>query len=210
MRNRLPSPAMIVALAALLFAVTGSAIAAKHYLITSKRQIAPKVLKSLKGKRGKTGVAGPAGAVGAAGATGAAGAAGAAGPLLDTLPSGRTMRGVYTTYVIGDTGQAQALAATAVTFPIALAAAPTAHFLNKGDPATTQCPGSAAAPSALAGHLCVYEGGQVANGASVISDPATQGAPGSGRYGFKVSTGAGFGGSPYGFGSWGTWAVTAP
>jgi len=50
---------------ALVFAMTGGAYAAKHYIITSTRQISPKVLKQLKGSRGP---AGPAGKQGAAGA----------------------------------------------------------------------------------------------------------------------------------------------
>jgi Collagen triple helix repeat (20 copies) len=62
---------------ALVFAMTGGAYAAKHYLITSTKQISPKVLKSLKGANGKTGAAGLAGAAGAAGAQGPTGPAGA-------------------------------------------------------------------------------------------------------------------------------------
>jgi hypothetical protein len=70
---RKPSPAMIVAVLALVVAMGGTAIAAKHYLITSLGQIAPKV-------RGKlAGVPGPQGPVGAKGATGASGPRGAAG-----------------------------------------------------------------------------------------------------------------------------------
>jgi hypothetical protein len=51
---------------ALVFAMTGGAYAAKHYLITSTGQISPKVLKQLKGSRGP---AGPSGKQGAAGTT---------------------------------------------------------------------------------------------------------------------------------------------
>ena len=82
MRPRIPSPAMVLALAALVISVTGSAIAAKHYLITSTKQIKPSVLKQLKGKRGargKIGPIGPAGAAGVAGAPGKDGQAGAPG-----------------------------------------------------------------------------------------------------------------------------------
>ncbi len=79
MRDRLPGPAMIVALAALLIAMTGSAIAARHYLITSTKQISPKVLKSLHGAKGSAGKAGAAGGTGAAGATGPTGPGGPPG-----------------------------------------------------------------------------------------------------------------------------------
>jgi Collagen triple helix repeat (20 copies) len=58
----------------LVFAMTGGAYAAKKYLITSTKQISPKVLKALKGK------AGPAGKTGLAGAPGAPGPAGPVGP----------------------------------------------------------------------------------------------------------------------------------
>jgi hypothetical protein len=64
---------------ALVFAMSGGAYAAKRYLITSTKQISPKVLKSLKGANGKNGTAGPAGPAGAAGAAGA-GTAGPQGP----------------------------------------------------------------------------------------------------------------------------------
>jgi hypothetical protein len=59
---------------ALVFAMSGGAYAAGKYLITSTKQISPKVLKSLVGKTG------PAGANGAPGATGALGPAGPQGP----------------------------------------------------------------------------------------------------------------------------------
>jgi hypothetical protein len=61
---------------ALVFAMTGGAYAAKKYLITSTKQISPKVLKQLAGKPGP---AGPAGAQGPAGSPGPAGPQGPAG-----------------------------------------------------------------------------------------------------------------------------------
>ena len=73
--------ANVVATVALVFAMTGGALAAKHYLINSTSQINPKVLKKLRGKTGKTGPAGRAGAVGATGATGATGLSGSPGPV---------------------------------------------------------------------------------------------------------------------------------
>jgi hypothetical protein len=70
--------ANVVATLALIFAMTGSAVAATHYLITSSKQISPKVLKELKAP-GKTGATGPAGSPGAQGPRGANGANGANG-----------------------------------------------------------------------------------------------------------------------------------
>jgi hypothetical protein len=70
---------------ALVLAMSGGAYAASKVLITSTKQISPKVLKSLVGKTGPTGApgaqgpAGPAGPQGPAGAKGENGAAGANG-----------------------------------------------------------------------------------------------------------------------------------
>jgi hypothetical protein len=85
-----PSPAMVVAIVALLFATGGSAVAAKRYLITSKSQVSPKVLKQLKGAKGAKGVTGPAGPQGAQGAAGAAGATGPRGATGATGAAGAT------------------------------------------------------------------------------------------------------------------------
>ena len=85
---RRPSPALVVAIAALVVSMAGSATAAS-VLITSSRQVKAHSLqasdlstsaaKSLRGKRGLRGLRGLTGAAGAAGATGATGATGAAG-----------------------------------------------------------------------------------------------------------------------------------
>jgi hypothetical protein len=71
--------ANVVATLALVFAMSGGALAAHHYLITSTKQISPKVLKKLKGARGKTGATGKVGATGKEGATGKDGAKGEIG-----------------------------------------------------------------------------------------------------------------------------------
>src|SRR5438034_11720099 len=63
------SYANVAATLALIMAMSGGALAASHYLITSTKQISPKVLRKLKGRRGR------------AGATGAPGIAGTQGPL---------------------------------------------------------------------------------------------------------------------------------
>lgn len=64
---------------ALMFAMSGSALAASHYLITSTKQISPKVLKSLKGKSGSTGATGESGPAGPPGPQGPGGPQGAPG-----------------------------------------------------------------------------------------------------------------------------------
>ena len=71
--------ANVTATLALLFAMSGGALAAGHYLITSTKQIKPSVLSALKGKAGASGAQGPQGAQGPAGAKGENGVAGSAG-----------------------------------------------------------------------------------------------------------------------------------
>jgi hypothetical protein len=77
--------ANVVATLALVFAMSGGALAASKYLITSTKQISPKVVKSLKGKNGKTGktgATGPAGPTGKEGPAGKEGQPGKAGTAL--------------------------------------------------------------------------------------------------------------------------------
>jgi hypothetical protein len=81
--------ANVAATLALLFAMAGGAAAASHYLITSTKQISPKVLKELK-KPGAAGTQGPAGSAGAQGAAGANGTNGAPGTKGDTGAKGET------------------------------------------------------------------------------------------------------------------------
>jgi hypothetical protein len=69
----------VVLTLALLFAMSGGAYAAKRYLITSAKQISPKVLKQIQGKAGLAGPVGPQGPSGPAGQGGPAGPGGAQG-----------------------------------------------------------------------------------------------------------------------------------
>jgi hypothetical protein len=71
--------ANVVATLAMVFAMSGGAYAASKYLITSTKQISPKVLKALKGKNGTNGTNGANGANGKDGAPGAPGTAGEKG-----------------------------------------------------------------------------------------------------------------------------------
>jgi hypothetical protein len=78
MRKRL-SYANVTATLALVLAMSGGAMAANNYLITSTKQISPKVLTKLKGRTGKTGASGPTGATGVTGPAGPKGEPGLKG-----------------------------------------------------------------------------------------------------------------------------------
>jgi len=73
------SYANVVATMALVFAMSGGALAASHYLITKTSQIKPSVLKKLKGNTGHTGPTGTTGAQGPVGKEGQPGSPGASG-----------------------------------------------------------------------------------------------------------------------------------
>src|SRR5271166_1036437 len=80
LRNRI-TPSTVIATVALLFAMSGGAYAASHYLITSSKQIKPSALAEIAKKaKGPAGANGANGANGAAGPQGPAGAAGSGSP----------------------------------------------------------------------------------------------------------------------------------
>ena len=70
------SYANVTATLALVLSMSGGALAAKHYLVNSTRQISPKVRKQLRGNTGKTGPVGPTGPTGPTGSTGPKGETG--------------------------------------------------------------------------------------------------------------------------------------
>lgn len=80
LRRRL-TYANVVATLALVFAMSGGAVAASHYLITNTGQIKPNVLAQLKGKAARQGKAGRQGKTGKQGPTGPAGVKGEPGPV---------------------------------------------------------------------------------------------------------------------------------
>ena len=172
-RSRLTYTNLAVTLA-LFFALSGGAMAAGHYLITSTKQISPKVLKALKGAPGPSGAAGAAGAAGAQGPagpggakgeTGAVGAQGPTGPtgpqgpagttgFVKTLPKGETERGVWN--ISGNASAEGGLVAGSVSYAFALKTAPVKHYIRVGEALPAGCTGSVEAPGAEGGNLCVF------------------------------------------------------
>jgi len=210
-----PSAAMIVAVAALSFALVGSAVAGTDG-ISSKltKSKVKKIAKKQADKELKANVSGShvnladkatnadnatkaTNATNADNATTAANATGLAGP----LKSGQTLKGSFA--VAGHkTAGGDFVDESSASFQIPLSAAPAFNYLAPGAAPTTQCPGSLADPQAAAGQLCFYAGIQTgATGLTLISgDPTTLGAH---YFATGVATGTNYEVD-------GSWAVTAP
>jgi hypothetical protein len=200
-KRRHLSYANVTATLALVLAMSGGAMAAKHYLISSTKQISPKVLKKLKGN---TGARGPAGAAGAAGAPGAPGAKGENGSNFTpgtTLKSGETISGSWS--VGGGTGD---WLTSTVQFRVPLATPPTeTELIAKGSAYTSNCPGPGKAAKGL---LCVYETEVSSASFDTIynNDERGESISGAGKTDFIIFY-KGSGTEAYAAGEW---AVTAP
>jgi hypothetical protein len=171
----------VIAVLALVFAMSGGAWAANKYLITSTKQIKPSVLKQLKGAVGRTGAAGPAGAPGPQGPAGPAGGAGKEGlpgkegsagkegppgkegkpgttGFTATLPPGMTEKGTWAVNVFH--AAVEQVAFVPISFSIPMGAPGEAFFLNaaatSGKAGTGGCTGSVEEPTAPSGELCIY------------------------------------------------------
>jgi hypothetical protein len=183
------SYANVVATMALVFAMSGGALAASHYLINSTRQINPKVLKKLKkpGKTGRTGFQGPRGPRGATGRAGATGPAGPAGlSALSTLPSGQSESGDYG--IRPDNAKTSGTIDQSITLSVPLAARLSASnfaVTTTGTPAA-HCPGPGQAER---GYLCIYSDERNQISTPTVFDMETSGAPvvGTGRFGFDIA-----------------------
>src|SRR3954471_370008 len=167
-----PSPALVIATIALVVALAGTGYAALKLPRNSvgAKQLKRNAVTSPKVKNGSllagdfkagqlpAGAQGPRGDRGEPGTDGTKGTdgqPGQPGPLVDTLPSGKTLRGVYA--VGGAAGGPAFLAIGAISFSFPLASAPTAHVIPDGGTPPNECPGNDGNPQAAPGHLCVYE-----------------------------------------------------
>jgi Collagen triple helix repeat (20 copies) len=171
LQNRLGTAGLIVAVVALVAALTGGAYAASGGLSgkekTEVKAIAKQFAgkKGAKGAKGDPGAPGAVGAVGAAGPQGAPGAAGAAGkegkegpegqPWVpdNVLPSEATLTGTWGIPQNAPEGKYNAQ----ISFPIPLEEAPEVVFVPEGKYTEPGCPGEVGGiPTADAGFLCVY------------------------------------------------------
>jgi hypothetical protein len=150
--KRLPSPALVISVIALILAVGGGTFAIAA-LSQHDKKVVKKIAKKVANKQISTKA--PSLSVNHANtadsATSAANATGLAGP----LASGRTLIGYVNT--TGHTDPGQITNEASISFPIPLATAPTVHVIPVGGPSTAACPGTDANPSATGGNLCIYE-----------------------------------------------------
>ena len=200
---------------ALVLAMSGGALAARHYLINSTKQINPKVLRKLHGARGAVGQIGPVGPQGVTGTTGPRGVRGPDGEpgfsALSQLPSGKTESGAFT--VALDASAEGRPVSTAVTFAVPLAApipAEKVEFVTVSTPGV-HCLGVGTAPK---GYLCVYlsdglnlkeEEGKSVPGTAF--DPEAVATVGSGKFGAGLNWASATGAPTRAAGSY---SVTAP
>jgi hypothetical protein len=138
-----------------------------------------------------------------------------------TLPSGKTLKGVWSLIGVAPKGfeepggsLEEATLVASVSFGIPLSAAPTVNYIPVGGPVPSGCSGTAANPNAASGNLCVFAQ-EEGNDATALPLPMI--CPVADCTGFSVK-----GAEPFGFGlatlakvkgevgNAGTWAVTAP
>lgn len=205
-RNLTPPTAL--AIVALVFAMSGGAVAAKDYAAGSA-EASKKGKRGPQGPRGKRGPQGPVGPQGLKGDTGERGPIGLQGPKGDTgdpwtaggfLPSGATIGGTWIAGVgpgilPGPTGAA----AASISFGLPLKGLPVVKVVKKeqeGVEHATECPGSIFVPKAAKGVLCLYTAEEAPGMTLQGATPSPYGAvvswlgsPGTGSGGVWVATG---------------------
>jgi hypothetical protein len=205
-----PTPAMGVALLALLIAASGAAVAAIPHsvdgTITACYNTRTGALRVINAEGGQTCGSRQTQLEWKDGITGKV----ADSDLLDgqdstdllpggDLPAGTTLRGHYD--IFGNTtGQNDnTLGADAISFVYTLSSEPQKTFIPAGTTSPPECPGSPGSPEAQPGHLCVYEQNRenIATGWPTFYVQST--------YGFGIWAAAANEGHARSFG---TWAVT--
>ena len=153
-------------------------------------------------RRGARGPEGPAGP------PGPAGPGGADGSLTGALPSGKSVRGRWSVSGVNPDGAAGDIESDAFSFGVQLAAAPKRVFVFAAS-GGADCPGTADAPQAAAGNLCIFVEYQINinNGIETIINTTTGVTSRQGAEIYVQNVGT----TPnVGFGARGSWAVTAP
>lgn len=219
--SKLGTAGLVVAIVALVAALSGAAIAANGGLTGKQKKEVKNIAKQYAGKKGATGAAGPAGPAGAKGDTGAAGAngkdgapgakgeegeegpEGPPGPFPTVLESGKTLTGHWSTPPVFAGGS---LVTINISYQFPLAANAEPVFLKKDNETAfygeeSDCTGTAAAPTAAPGTLCIYTAQE--NGIALA--PTGEGISENSKYGYNTYVGMS---SPGGFS--GSWAVLAP
>jgi hypothetical protein len=180
-KDKLGTAGLIVAVAALIAALGGTALAALPGLNSKQKKEVTKIAK----KFATPGPAGPAGATGSQGAKGDAGSAGAPGKdgqngidgidgedgengfcSLNVpeckLPPGATLTGTWAAEAPGSAEFHFALGV--ISYPLKVVPiTESRHFIEEGEPSTTECPGTAEQPDAAPGEICIYKSGGNSN-----------------------------------------------
>jgi len=155
----------VIALLALVFAMSGVSLAARDYLGSAAqvRKASQRGPRGPRGMQGPQGIPGPQGAQGPEGPAGPAGPKGPEGspwPAGGTLPSGKTEQGTWIAGVLGaEVEPGKGEGGTTVSFGIRLVSPPEIHVIaegKEGSEHSVECPGSVSLPLAAKGNLCLY------------------------------------------------------
>jgi hypothetical protein len=209
---RRPSPALVIALIALFFALAGTGYAVSRLPKNSVTSVQVKD-HSLLSRDFKAGQIprGPQGLQGVPGPTGPQGDKGNPGDpwTLNNglIPSGKTLRGVFAPAATAENQGDVAQESISFGFSIGNGANPVTHFVEAGAPAPPECPGTVHNPAAQPGHLCVYEAGDDNVDSFCVFNPVNDACGQSAVRGFGVFITAAAAGN---FAMQGAWAVTAP
>jgi hypothetical protein len=198
------TPPTVIAVIALVFAMCGGALAAKH-ATNSAEASKQKGKRGPRGPRGPKGPTGPQGSKGDKGERGAEGPQGSKGDTGDPwtaggfLPSGASVGGTWVAGAGPEILPGKGAAAASISFGLPLKGLPTIVIVKKGQEGkehAAECPGSILFPKAAKGVLCLYTAEEVVGMAFQSATPSPFGAvvtylgtPGTGNAGVWAVTG---------------------